>query len=327
VPTDTGSGGTSGANGSGNGGEAPATVCGPGTVDVGGVCLPEPEAGGDGGSPGLTCGAGTHEIDGECLPDGEHFELRLPASDIPADGLTKVPVLALGTDADGKPVTDAVLVYPSRVDAGVVNPSAFSLEEFGSRTAFVACNGLTNPNCLGPVELRMTRASDPAHVLASVSANLVAPAGISSALPCLTGGNVWYMHGASNDWIYPGEITIEDGDFSASLSSNSENLHVGLTPTSQSDGLWWDLYLDSSKLDAPLGVGVWNDAERWPFQSADTPGLDVSGDGRGCNMLTGAFQIETLTLASGSVSELTVSSVQYCDGGGPLNGCVHYEAP
>lgn len=314
---------------SGEGGTSSQLACGPGTRAVDDICVPisEPGGGGEGGSSGLVCGPGTHEVDSACLPDGERFELRLPATDIPADGLTHVPVLAFGTGADGQPLTDAVLVYPSRVDAGVVNPSAFSLEGFGARTSFVACNGITTPSCLGPFELQLTRASDPVHVLARAKGNLVAPGGVSSALPCLTGGNVWYMHGASNDWIYPGEITIDDGDFSASLSNNSENLHVGLSPASSSDGAWWDLYLDSTKLDAPLAVGVWNDAERWPFQSADTPGLDVSGDGRGCNMLTGAFQIETLAVTGGSVTELTVSFVQYCDGGGPLNGCVHYEAP
>jgi hypothetical protein len=311
---------------SGAGGAPPSTACGPGTVDAGGICVPEAEAG-QGGASGLECGTGTHEVGRACVPDasgGEHFELRLPNADIPADGITKVPVLALGSAADGTPIIDQVLIYPSRVDAGIVNPSTLALEAFGARSSFVACNGATDPNCLGPFELRMVRTSDTAHVLAKVAANLVAPEGIGSALPCQTGGNVWYMDGESGDYIHPGEISIVDGAFSASLSSNGTNLHVSLTPGNQNEGLWWDFYMDSSMLGVPLGVGVWNDAERWPFESADTPGLDVSGDGRGCNMLTGAFQIISLSIASGTVQELTATFRQYCDGGAALNGCVHY---
>ncbi len=41
-----------------------------------------------------------------------------------------------------------------------------------------------------------------------------------------------------------------------------------------------------------LAVGVYNGAERYPFQAPGHPGFDVSGDGRGCQKVTGRFQIE-----------------------------------
>ena len=88
---------------------------------------------------------------------------------------------------------------------------------------------------------------------------------------------------------------------------------------------WWDLYFDSSQLSAPLGAQVYEGAERWPFQSPGRPGLDVSGDGRGCNTVTGRFQIETLKLTGSSLTSFTATFEHHCEGGTlALRGCVHY---
>jgi hypothetical protein len=51
----------------------------------------------------------------------------------------------------------------------------------------------------------------------------------------------------------------------------------------------------------------------------------VSGDGRGCNTLTGDFQIETLDVTGGSLHAFTATFLQHCDGGAALRGCVHFE--
>ena len=67
-----------------------------------------------------------------------------------------------------------------------------------------------------------------------------------------------------------------------------------------------------------LGAGQFTNAERAPFVTGKAPGLDVNGDGRGCNTLGGRFAIKTLTWTSaGTVAEMDVLFEQHCEGMGP----------
>ena len=77
-----------------------------------------------------------------------------------------------------------------------------------------------------------------------------------------------------------------------------------------------------------LKVGTYTDAQRAPFRDAGHPGLDVSGDGRGCNTLTGSFKIiELVADSTGAVKALSATYEQHCEGGTPaLKGTVHYYA-
>jgi hypothetical protein len=46
----------------------------------------------------------------------------------------------------------------------------------------------------------------------------------------------------------------------------------------------------------PLVPGVYEHAERAAFRSAGHPGLDINGDGRGCNDVGGAFAVRDLAV-------------------------------
>jgi hypothetical protein len=64
----------------------------------------------------------------------------------------------------------------------------------------------------------------------------------------------------------------------------------------------------------PLGVGEFEGATRYPFNSPSNPGLDVSADSRGCNTITGEFVIRELeTDRAGNVTKLALDFEQYCD--------------
>ncbi len=66
----------------------------------------------------------------------------------------------------------------------------------------------------------------------------------------------------------------------------------------------------------PLAVGVYEGATRYPFNSATEPGLSVSGNGRGCNTLTGRFEIlEINRRADGSIQNFAADFQQNCEGG------------
>jgi hypothetical protein len=66
-------------------------------------------------------------------------------------------------------------------------------------------------------------------------------------------------------------------------------------------------------------------AERSAFASPGHPGIDISGDGRGCNTITGRFEIRELTWSGGVLNAFTATFEQHCEGGSAtLRGCVHY---
>lgn len=77
-----------------------------------------------------------------------------------------------------------------------------------------------------------------------------------------------------------------------------------------------------------FGVGSFEEATRFPFQEPGEPGLSVSGRGRGCNRLTGRFEVlEFATDASGGVTNLAIDFEQHCEGGDPaLFGVIRVNA-
>jgi hypothetical protein len=323
-------------------------TCGSGTHLASGVCVPDPA---DAGTP-VTCGGGTHLASGKCVPDpvdagtpvtcgaGTHlagdicvptsnagapqFVVRVGVTTLGADGFSSIPVVVLGTDANGDPSTDTVVLDTSRAGAGTVSPSTIKLSPTGGTAYFTPCSASASMWCAGPVHITLALASAPNVVVAeSQEITLVAPSGVGSDAPCLAGGDVIFFNGDANDYVYSGTETVTQGKWSADYSASS--IHIGVWPSDSSQGLWWDLYFDSSQLGAGLTTQVYQKAERWPFESTGHPGLDVSGDGRGCNTVTGSFEIEDLVVSNGSLTSFTATFEHHCEGGSAaLRGCVHY---
>jgi hypothetical protein len=80
--------------------------------------------------------------------------------------------------------------------------------------------------------------------------------------------------------------------------------------------------------NATLVSGVYDNAQRFPFQDSGVPGLSVSGEGRGCNTLTGRFVVKDARYASnGDVEHFAADLEQHCEGGTPaLFGWVRYNS-
>ncbi|MDO8391373.1 MAG: choice-of-anchor D domain-containing protein [Actinomycetota bacterium] len=69
---------------------------------------------------------------------------------------------------------------------------------------------------------------------------------------------------------------------------------------------------------APLTVGVYENAERDPFNSAGHPGMSVSGDSAGCNIVSGRFIIDDIAFdASGVATRLAARWEMHCEGHEP----------
>ena len=118
------------------------------------------------------------------------------------------------------------------------------------------------------------------------------------------------MYGQPGDYIGQGLrlFTVADGIFTP-----TRNFGQGVS-ISLNAGDSWSLDF-AAPGNVPLTPGNYENARRFPFQPADAPGLSVSGEGRGCNTLTGRFDVLDASYApSGAVQSFAADFEQHCEG-------------
>jgi hypothetical protein len=87
----------------------------------------------------------------------------------------------------------------------------------------------------------------------------------------------------------------------------------------------WTLLLGAGQ-GRNLQVGEYRDAKRHPFSGA-SPGIEFTGNGRGCNTISGAFRIWELEIDGNAVARLAVDFFQCCEGRKPpLVGMLRYNS-
>jgi hypothetical protein len=104
-----------------------------------------------------------------------------------------------------------------------------------------------------------------------------------------------------------GHFTPGTATFTASCDRNMVSIRV-VPPGA---ALTWFLSF-SGPAGVPLRAGTYEGATRDPF-NRETPGLSVSGESRGCNMLGGRFVIHDIDLQNNRVNRFHASYVQRCD--------------
>ncbi|MFI8232444.1 hypothetical protein ACIGDI_26750 [Streptomyces sp. NPDC085900] len=111
------------------------------------------------------------------------------------------------------------------------------------------------------------------------------------------------------------------------VSGNTDNGVVTVS-VDGANGDWWTLNL-AAPTGKALTPGTYTGATRYPFNEATEPGLSLSGNGRGCNQLTGTFTISAVEFGpQGYVKKLDASFEQHCEGSTPATrGEVHIENP
>ena len=122
------------------------------------------------------------------------------------------------------------------------------------------------------------------------------------------------FHGDPGDYITGGRSYSYDT--SNAVIVFSRNFGNGIT-VSVNGATWWTI--DSAAPNGgPFTVGTYLNAQRFPFQDPGRPGLSLSGDGRGCNGLTGQFTVHQVQFDSGGIpTVLDLSFEQHCEGGAP----------
>ena len=88
---------------------------------------------------------------------------------------------------------------------------------------------------------------------------------------------------------------------------------------------WWDLGFASAD-NAPLAPGTYSNATRLSFRQPNTPGMEISGEHRGSNTLTGTFTVQEVQYApDGTVLRFLADFEQHNEGGSSaLTGTIDY---
>ena len=135
-----------------------------------------------------------------------------------------------------------------------------------------------------------------------------------------------YYQSQSGDFIGQGQQRMFSG-VTGYVLTPSRNNHHGASFNIQGNGQFWSLDL-SGPQQAPLAVGSYEDAVRYPFENGVSPGISLTGDGRGCNTVRGRFDVlEAAYNADGTVQRFAADFVQRCEGGVPaLFGQIRYNA-
>jgi hypothetical protein len=71
----------------------------------------------------------------------------------------------------------------------------------------------------------------------------------------------------------------------------------------------------SAPVGRTLAPGLYAGAQRYGFGPPNSPGMDIGGDGRGCNKLSGAFFVQDIAFdAEGKVTRAWLVYEQHCEG-------------
>jgi len=155
------------------------------------------------------------------------------------------------------------------------------------------------------------RALSPA-LLAGLAAGLLGMAPLPATQAAPVSSSFVTMVG-NGDYIAGSTARIwRTGSGSVNLSG-AVNRTVAVNVSGGASGQSYQLWFAAPPGET-LKPGSYVDAQRAPFRTAGHPGIDVFGDGRGCNTETGRF---TVLDAPADLSRLWLVYEQHCEGGEP----------
>ncbi len=118
-------------------------------------------------------------------------------------------------------------------------------------------------------------------------------------------------------------FTPSDGTFVVQNYSNGVQVYFHTADYSTT----WNLFF-GPPTGRKLMKSVYEGVQRFAFHAPPKPGMDVSGDGRGCNMVTGRFLVSYISFATdGTLDKLALDFEQHCEGSAPaLFGSVRFKS-
>lgn len=127
----------------------------------------------------------------------------------------------------------------------------------------------------------------------------------------IPGRTAWKMQSEPGDFIGGGHTYSWDPT-NATITASGTDAMVDFRVTS--GGLWFDATFEADSGHLLLPGTTFSGATRYPFNSTSTPGMDVSGDGRGCNELTGSFTVHEAAYVDGILDRIRITFEQHCEG-------------
>jgi hypothetical protein len=162
----------------------------------------------------------------------------------------------------------------------------------------------------GAIYWRSDDASRPPGPVMPIPAQLWRPP--SGSTPA--SGNYVYVSSDVGDYIGQGQTNTYT---TVNVSTNGGLLGV----STQSFGGSFQAMNSLTKLE----TGYYPDLHRYPFHNPAKGGLDWSGEGRGCNTLTGWFVVDGVTYAADTLTTVELRFEQHCEGGAPaLHGAIRW---
>ena len=141
----------------------------------------------------------------------------------------------------------------------------------------------------------------------------IAPVGTLPAPHLLSSQSGFRFVSNPGDWVGGGatrQFTTSDATFSGVTDEGGRVVRLSVAA---SNGQHWSVGLSATS-GRVLAPGVYADATRSGMQSGATPGLDVGGDGRGCNVTTGLFQIHAMEFGPlQSLRKVHATFEQHCE--------------
>lgn len=160
-------------------------------------------------------------------------------------------------------------------------------------------------------------------IIALATAGLFVPS-VAAAPGTITG---LFLDSEPGDYIGQGAertLTPAGSGFIARLESpGSSQVVIDVTGPS-----WWTVWLAAAPGEA-LAVGTYTGAARAAFRTTGQPGMDVYGESRGCNTLTGTFTVHEIAWAGDGVTleRFAATFEQHCEGiPAALFGEVRYQS-
>jgi hypothetical protein len=296
----------------------PSLQCGEGTTQQGSACVPS----------GVYCGTGTQDSNGTCIPSTSRFLIRAPKT-IVADGWSTTEVRVVGSNPDGSPDLEPVVLTMDRSGAGAFASPAFALDELGGASNFLPCNSATDAGCVGPVQLQLARAAAPQTPVATVDVMLVAPAQIGDAAPCGGAGNLLYLDG--NNFYVNGPTTWGPPNWTVTVVGGAQGADAQIVMPGPATTNW-DLTISTAQLGIDLIPSTYPNAQYGPTAKPGEPEMTFTATqpplAVNCNV-TSAFQIIDYgydPTRVGYVSHFTATFTQQCasDPTRSMTGCVHF---
>jgi hypothetical protein len=144
--------------------------------------------------------------------------------------------------------------------------------------------------------------------------------------PGTSGATSLSIAGDPGDYITQGRSYFYEPPAQFTGYGDATNNAVVLFVNQPTTGENWNLRFSPPGNDR-MAPGFYTDAIRAPFNEA-LPGLSISGNGSGCNTLTGLFEIKQVEVGSdGAIHSFWARFEQHCDGAAPgLTGEIRINA-